>query len=195
MKTSIPVATIVACALSAPVVFGAELKVKALSPAEDVTQKTVLIGRTVADNMIVTLEIEGAEGMWMPMGHPPKWTEQPIAKGEIFHVEVKPVDPFSKTRIAYADVKFSAVNRDNKKKLSVTLHPSWGDSGLHYGYNSPLAGDGTYEATVTVGVPTFGRTEKNKDMWTKPVTTKFHFKLAGQKLVEVTEPAPEPEPN
>ena len=45
MKTSILVAAIVACTLSAPVVFGAELKVKALSPAEDATQKTVLIGR------------------------------------------------------------------------------------------------------------------------------------------------------
>ena len=192
MKTSIPVAAIVACALSAPIAFGAELKVKALSPAEDATQKTVLIGRTIADNMIVTLEIEGAERMWMQMGKPPKWTEQRVGKGELFHVEVKPVDPGSKTRISYADVKFSAVNRDNKKKVSGTLHPSWGGSGLHYANNSPLAGDGTYEVTVTVGVPTFGRTEKNKDLWTKPVTTKFHFKLAGVKLLEVTEPAPEP---
>jgi uncharacterized protein involved in high-affinity Fe2+ transport len=192
MKISILTAAIVACAVSAPMAFGAELKVKTLSPAEDATQKTVLIGRNVADNIIVTLEIEGAEGMWMPMGRPPKWMEQPMDKNEIFHLEVKPVDPGSKTRISYADVKFNAVNRDNKKKISATLHPSWGDSGLHYGYNSPLAGDGTYEATVTVGVPTFGRTEKNKDMWTKPVSTKFHFKLAGKKIVEVTEPAPEP---
>ena len=52
-----------------------------------------------------------------------------MGKGGLFHVEVKPVDPGSGT-----------------------LHPSWGDSGLHYGYNSTLAGDGTYEATVTVGV-------------------------------------------
>ncbi len=61
-----------------------------------------------------------------------------------------------------------------------------------YAYNSPLAGDGAYEATITVGVPAFGRDAKNKDLWTKPVTTKFHFKLAGGKLIEVTEPAPEP---
>ena len=45
---------------------------------------------------------------------------------------------------------------------------------------------------MTVGVPGFGRTAKNKDLWTKPVITKFHFKLAGVKLVEVTEPAVEP---
>lgn len=83
------------------------------------------------------------------------------------------------------------MNRDNKKTVSGTLHPSWGDSGLHYAYNSALAGDGNYDVTVTVGVPTFGRTAKNKDLWTKPVTSRFHFKLAGVKVVEVTEPASE----
>lgn len=191
MKTPILLAASVACALSASVAFAADLKVKLLSPAEDATQKTVLIGRTVAEKMIVTLELEAAKSMWMQMGNPPKWMEHAVAKGELFHVEVKPIDPGSKTRIAYAEVKFSAVNRDNKKTVSGTLHPMWGGSGLHYAYNSALAGDGTYEATVTVGAPTFGRDAKSKDLWTKPVTTKFHFKLAGGKLVEVTEPAPE----
>jgi uncharacterized protein involved in high-affinity Fe2+ transport len=192
MKISILVAAIVACSLSAPMAFGAELEVKTLSPAEDATRKTVLIGRTVTDNMIVNLELEAAKSMWMQMGNPLKWMEHPAGKGELFHVEVKPVDPGSKTRIAYADVKFSAVNRDTKKKVSGTLHPMWGGSGLHYAYNSPLAGDGTYDATVTVGVPAFVRDAKNKDLWVKPVIAKFHFKLAGTKITEVTEPAPEP---
>ncbi len=52
-----------------------------------------------------------------------EWAEHPVGKGEFFHVEVKPVDPNSKTRISYAEVKFSAINRDNKKKVSGTLHP------------------------------------------------------------------------
>lgn len=170
---------------------GAEPKVKVLSAAEDATQKTVLIGRNLAGNMIVIFELEAAKGMWMQMGNPPKWVEHPVGKGEIFHVEVKPVDPKSKTRIPYADVKFSAVNRDNKKKVSGTLHPMWGGSGLHYAANSPLAGDGNYETTITVGVPTFGRGSADRDMWTKPVTTKFHFKLTGGKVVEVSEPVQE----
>ena len=191
MKTSLLVAAIIACTLSAPMASAAELKVKVLSPAEDPSKKTVLVGRNAADNMVVTFELEAASGMWMQMGTPPMWMEHPVVKGDIFHVEVKPVDPGSKTRIAYADVKFSAVNRDNKKTVSGDLHPMWGGSGLHYAYNSPLAGDGVYEATVTVGVPTFARGAKNKDMWLKPVISKFHFKLAGGKLVEVTEPAPE----
>ncbi len=192
MTSPILNAAIVAVALYAPMVYGAEPQVKTLSPAEDATQKTVLIGRNAVDNMVVILELEAAKGMWMQMGKPPKWMEHPVAKGELFHVEVKPVDPGSKTRIAYAEVKFNAVNRDNKKKVSGKLEPMWGGSGLHYAYNSPLAGDGTYEATVSVGVPAFGRDAKNKDQWAKPVSTKFHFKLADGKLVEVTEPAPEP---
>lgn len=191
MNSPILATAIAICALSTGIASAASPKVKALSPAMDVTQKTVLIGRNVATDMVVTLEIEGAEKMWMQMGTPPHWMEQPVAKDEIFHIEVKLVDPVSKTRISYSSVNFSAVNVDNKKTVTGMLHPSWGASGLHYGYNSPLAGDGTYEATVTAGVPTFGRTDENKGKWLKPVTTKFHFKLAGVKLIEVTEPAAE----
>ncbi len=166
--------------------------VKVLTAAEDATQKTVLIGRASAGGMTVIFELEAAKSMWMRMGNPSKWVEHLVGKGEIFHVEVKPVDPKSKTRIPYADVKFSALNRDNKKKVSGTLHPMWGGSGLHYAVNSPLAGDGTYEATISVGVPEVGRASADKDLWMNPVTTKFHFKLVSGKLVEVTEPAPEP---
>ena len=192
MKNSLMLTALTAALTFGTLAQGAESRVKVLSAAEDATQKTVLIGRNLADNMIVIFELEAAKAMRMQMGNPPKWVEHPVGKGEIFHVEVKPVDPKSKTRISYADVKFSAVNRDNKKKVSGTLHPMWGGSGLHYAVNSPLAGDGTYETTITVGVPGFGRAPADKDLWMKPVTTKFHFKVAGGKLVEVTEPAPEP---
>ena len=167
-------------------------KAKVLVTPEDATKTTVLVGRASAGNMIVIFELEAAKAMWMQMGKPLKWVEHPVGKGEIFHVEVKPVDPKSKTRIAYAEVKFSAVNRDNKKQVSGTLHPMWGGSGLHYAANSPLAGDGTYETTITVGVPGFGRATADKNLWTTPVTATFHFKLAGGKLIEVTEPTPEP---
>ena len=192
MKNSLMLTALAAALAFGTLAQGAEPKVKVLSAAEDATQKTVLIGRNLADNMIVIFELEPTKAMRMQMGNPPKWTDHPVGKGEIFHVEVKPVDPKSKTRIPYADVKFSAVNRDNKKKVSGTLHPMWGGSGLHYAVNSPLAGDGTYETTITVGVPGFGRAPADKDLWVKPVTTKFHFKLTGGKLVEVTEPEPEP---
>ena len=170
---------------------GAQPGVKALSVHEDATRQTVLVGRNLADGMIVTFEIEGAEWMRMPMGNPPKWSDHPIMKGDIYHLEVKPVDPKSGTRISYAEVKFSAVNRDNGKTVSGKLHPSWGGTGLHYAANSPLAGDGTYETTITVGVPAFGRVADNKDMWMKPVVTQFHLKLAGGKVVEVSEPVEE----
>ena len=191
MKNSLLLTALAAALTFGTLAQGAEPRVKVLSAAEDATQKTVLIGRNLADNMIVIFELEAAKAMRMQMGNPPKWVEHPVGKGEIFHVEVKPVDPKSGTRIPYADVKFSAVNRDNKKKVSGTLHPMWGGSGLHYAANSPLAGDGTYETTIAVGVPTFARATADKDMWMKPVTTKFHFKLTGGKVVEVSEPVEE----
>ncbi len=189
MKNSLRLSALAVALTLGTLAQGAEPKVKVLSAAADATQKTVLIGRNLADNMLVTFELEAAKSMWMQMGN--KWVEHPVGKGEIYHVEVKPVDPKSGTRISYGEVKFSAVNRDNKKTFAGTLHPMWGASGLHYAANSPLGGDGTYETTITVGAPTFGRASTDKDMWMKPVTTKFHFKLAGGKIVEVSEPVAE----
>lgn len=134
---------------------------KVLSAPEDATQKTVLVGRNLAGAMIVQLELEPAKGMWMQMDNPSTWMERPGGPGERFHVEVKPIDPKSKTRISYAAVKFAAVNRDNGRKVDGMLHPMWGGSGLHHAMNSGLAGDGTYEATITVDAPTFARDLKD----------------------------------
>lgn len=63
----------------------------------------------------------------------------------------------------------------------------WGGTGLHYAFNSRLVGDGTYEAKVTVRVPTFTRDLEDK-RWMVPAIGKFHFKLVGGKLTEVSEP-------
>lgn len=166
----------------------AEPKVKVLSAPEDPTQKTILVGRSEAGGMVILFELEPAKSMWMPMGQPPRWTEHSVGKGELYHVEVKPIDPRSKTRISYAEVAFTAVNRDNGKKVQGALHPMWGGSGLHYSANSALAGDGVYDATITVGVPMFARDPKDTQLWMQPATTKFHFRLANGKLIEVSEP-------
>ncbi len=167
----------------------AKPKVKVLPAAEDATKKTVLVGRATAGGMFIQFELEPAKGMWMPAGNPPMWMEHKVGAGEVFHVEVKPIDPKSKTRISYAEVKFTALNRNNGKKTELGLHPMWGGSGLHYAANSGLSGDGTYAATITVSVPTFARDPKDKGLWTKPATATFHFKLVGGKLTEVSEPA------
>ncbi len=185
---------------------GAAAEVKVLTSPKDPAQKTVLIGRALAGDMIIQLELEPSKGMWMAMTAsvqiemdnskgrwvvlttPAKWAEHAIEKGELYHVEVKPIDPRSKTRIPYAEVKFKAVNRDNGKIVEDRLHPMWGGSGLHYAFNSGLAGDGTYEATVTVGVPTFARDLEERQRWMYPAAAKFHFRLADGKLTEVSEP-------
>jgi hypothetical protein len=179
--------------------------VKALATPVDPGEQTVLIGRTLAEDMIIQLELEPAKGMWMAMtasiqlkmdqskgvwmllATPPMWSEQAVEKGDLYHVEVKPIDPTSKTRIPYAEVKFEALNRDNGRKVEGLLHPMWGGSGLHYAFNSGLAGDGVYEATVIVSVPTFARDIKESGRWMEPTSARFHFRLAEGKLTEVSE--------
>lgn len=154
----------------------------------DPARETVLIGRNLAGDMIVQLEIEPAKSMWMQMGTPPVWMEKAATSAEPYHVEVKPVDPVSGARISFAEVIFTAINRDNGRKMEGMLHPMWGSSGLHYAINHALAGDGTYEATVMVGVPAFSRDLELKNRWMKSTTATFSFRLAGGKLTDISTP-------
>ena len=165
----------------------AEPAVKKLASAADPLKKPVLIGKVTTGNMMFQLELEGSEEMWMQMDNPPTWGKHSPGKDERYHVEFKLTDPKSKTRIPYANITFTAVNRDNDKKLDLILPPMWGSSGLHYSANSALAGEGAYAATVTVDVPTFQRELKDKDLWSKPVSAKFHFRLKDGKLTEVSQ--------
>ena len=152
-------------------------QIKKLPIAEDPTQKAVLIGRNVTDNMIIQLEIEGSEAMWMKMGAKGTWGEHHPTAKEKYHVELKLTDPKSKTRIPYVKPVFKAKNMNTGKEMSLVLPPMWGGSGLHYSQNSALLGDGYYQATVTVNVPTFHRELKDKSLWAKPISSKFNFNL------------------
>lgn len=165
----------------------AEPKVKILAAMADPLKKAVLVGRVSTGDMTLQLEIEGAESMWMQMGNPPVWGAHAPRADERYHVEFKLTDPKSKTRIPYADVVFSATNRDTGKVMTLTLAPMWGSSGLHYSGNSALLGDGAYSAITTVSVPTFQRELTDKDLWSKPVSAKFHFKVKDGMLTEVSE--------
>jgi hypothetical protein len=40
---------------------------------------------------------------------------------------------------------------------------------------------------VKVGVPAVQREVKDKDLWREPVAAKFHFKLKGGKLTEISQ--------
>lgn len=165
----------------------AEPKVKTLAAAADPLKKAVLIGRAETGRMILQLEIEGSESMWMLMGNPPVWGAHQPGADERYHVEFKLTDPKSKTRIPYAAVMFEATNKDTGKSMSLPLPPMWGSSGLHYSANSALLGDGVYSATTTVGVPTFQRELSDKGLWPEPVSAKFHFRLREGKITEVSE--------
>ena len=180
----------VACALFATGSWaqdqGVEPKAKTLATAVDPTKKAVTIGRVVTGNMDFELSLEAAEPMWMQMGTPPMWGAHSPAANERYHVELKLSDPRSKTRIPYANVSFAATNTDAGKTMNLPLPPMWGDSGLHYSANSAMLGDGRYAATVTVDVPTFQRELKDKDLWSKAVGARFHFKLKDGKVTEVS---------
>ncbi len=193
MKRHNPLAlvAVLATALAGPTLAGqsSEPKVKVLATPVDasIAEHGVLVGRASAGGMLIQMELERANGMWMLKGKPANWMEMGVAPGQLYHVEVKPIDPKSKTRIPYAVVTFMAINKDTGKKVQGSLHAMWGGSGLHYAINSGLAGDGTYEAKVTVGVPTFARGMSDK-RWMEPITASFHFKLTDGKLTEVSEP-------
>ncbi|WP_114968567.1 iron transporter [Rhodoferax ferrireducens] len=165
----------------------AEPKVEKLAIAADPIKKAVLIGRVTTGDMIFQLELEGSEPMWMQMGNPPAWGAHKPGADERYHVELKLTDPKSKTRIPYANINFAATNKETGKTVTLPLPPMWGSSGLHYSANSALLGDGTYTATVTVDVPTFQRELKDKDLWSKAVSARFHFRLADGKLTEVSQ--------
>jgi uncharacterized protein involved in high-affinity Fe2+ transport len=166
-----------------------EPKPKSLATAADPLKKAVLIGRVASGGMVFQLELEGSEAMWMQMGTPAQWGAHTPAADERYHVELKLSDPKSKTRIPYASIKFDATNKDTGKTMALALPPMWGKTGLHYSENSALLGDGAYSATVTVDTPTFQRELADKDLWSKPVSAKFHFKLKDGKLTEVSVPA------
>ena len=155
------------------------------SPADPLSE-TVLIGRTRVEDMVIQLELEPAKAMPTVKGSPPKVTEHDVGEGELYHIKVTPIDPRSKTRIPYSNVTFQAFNKDNGREVKAELQPMWNHNGLHYAFNSGLGGDGVYESKVIVGVPTFARDPKDPDRWMQPVAVKFHFRLAGGKLTEVS---------
>jgi hypothetical protein len=155
------------------------------SPADPLSE-TVLIGRTRVEDMIIQLELEPAKAM-AAAGSPAELTEQGVGEGELYHVKVTPIDPRSNARIPYTSVTFQAFNKDNGREVEAELQPMWSRRGLHYAFNSGLAGDGVYESKVIVGVPTFARDPKYQDRWMQPVAAKFHFTLAGGKLTEGSE--------
>ena len=137
--------------------------------------------------MIIQLELEPAAAISKVTGSPQESSEQAIGIGELYHVKVTPIDPRSKARIPYSKVTFEAVNKDNGRKIEGELQPMWDRGGLHYAFNSGLAGDGVYDSKVIVGVPTFARHPRYENLWMQPVAAKFHFRLAGATLSEVSE--------
>ena len=189
MKPNLFILTAIGCVIVASnsVAQVTEPRVKILAALADPVADPVLIGRVAAGGMVFELGLEASEAMWMQMGDPPVWGEHLPAANERYHVELKLSDPKSRTRIPYASIYFTTTNSDTTKTMTLLLPPMWGSTGLHYSANSALLGDGRYAAMVTVDPPIFQRELKDKDLWSKPVSAQFHFRLRDGKLSEVSE--------
>ncbi|MCH8866899.1 MAG: iron transporter [Proteobacteria bacterium] len=151
----------------------------------DPTSDEVFMGEATTDNMRIQLILEPAKAMWMYMGG--MWMEMAPAVDETIHVEVKPIDEGSGTRISYATVTFTATNTSTGESITEELHSMWGGSGLHYAINHGLLGAGDYTASVTVDVPEFARSMSDSDKWMTPIQADFTFAIDDAGLVTATE--------
>jgi len=77
-------AALIFTAALAPATIGAQPVVKVLSPAQDATKNTILVGRSLFNTMCVTQGAEGAEAMWMQMGKTAEWMKQAVIPGAPF---------------------------------------------------------------------------------------------------------------
>ncbi len=75
MKTNLTIAVAVGLLVAAGGAAAqlTEPKIKILGTMADPLEKAVLIGRVATGNMVLQLELEGSESMWMQMGNPPMW--------------------------------------------------------------------------------------------------------------------------
>lgn len=153
-------------------------------PADPTTDE-VFMGEATTDDMRIQLIFEPDKAMWMYMSG--MWMEMAPAADETIHVEVKPIDEGSGTRISYAAVTFTATNTTTGVTMTEDLHSMWGGSGLHYAINHGLLGAGDYTASVTVNVPEFARSTSDSDKWMTPIQADFTFTIDDSGLVTATE--------
>ena len=154
----------------------------------DPTVDEVFMGEATTDDMRIQLIFEPAKAMWMYMNG--MWMEMSPALDETIHVEVKPVDEASGTRISDVAVVFAATNTTTGVTMNEDLHAMWGGSGLHFAINHGLLGAGDYTASVTVEVPEFARSLSDKDKWMTPIQADFTFTINAAGLVTATEGHP-----
>lgn len=162
-------------------------------PSDPATDETFM-GEATSENMRIQLILEPAKGMnmWMDMGGGLMWMDMD-AMGALYHVEVKPVDEGSGTRLTHCVVTFNATNTTTTETMSEELHGMWGGSGLHYAINHSLFGAGDYTASVVVDPPRFARSLSDGAKWMDPIQADFTFSIDGAGMVTATEghpPAP-----
>ncbi len=89
-------------------------------------KKAILFGRVTPERLILQLELESAEAIWMQMGTPPTWDLHTPGKDKQDHVELKLTDPQSNTRVPYAGTSFKATNTETGTSMELPLNPDVG---------------------------------------------------------------------
>ena len=156
----------------------------------------VHIGKKTAGNMVIDVEAEHAESMWM-MDHGKAMDH--MGKEHTHHLVVKVfVDPalaskgirVERTSEKVPMTQVSLTLRDSKGKMvgkPLDLHTMHSKGGFHYGGNFGLPGPGKYTAVIKASPPDFVRSTKQKDKWLKPIEQTFDYTWDGTPMGEEIE--------
>lgn len=171
-----------------------EFPKKDLFIAKDVHD--IELGEVAQGGMLIEVEAEHAESMWMLMGG--NWMDM-LKEGQTHHFAVKlMVDPAlesQEVRVHRGTEKVSTAKvtvtvKDSTGAVVVTpreLHPMHSKGGFHYGGNLGLPQAGDYMVSLAIQPPAFTRSNKQKDRWLSPITQEFSYQWDGNELEDEIE--------
>lgn len=141
-----------------------------------------------AGDYLVAFVNEKAEGMYALGGDRLVWRE--AAADATVHLEVAVADAGDGRFVPALDVRVDI--EDNGRMLVSTELPFlWHPFLHHYGANAAQPGEGPYDVTVHIGVPTFMRHDPiNGKRYAEPVTARFEK----VRFVSGRKPSPDAQP-
>lgn len=156
----------------------------------------IKVGEVVKEGMIIEVEAENAESMWMLMGDR---SMDMMQEGMTHHLMVKlMVDPalaaqqirVSRHTESISSAQVTATVKDVNGKVVVAptqFYPMLSDSGFHYGRNLALPRAGDFTVSLDIQPPSFTRSNKQKERWITPITQEFSYRWDGNGIEDEVE--------
>lgn len=156
----------------------------------------IKVGEMVKGGMLIEVEAENAESMWMLMGGQ---SMDMMKDGMTHHLMVKlMVDPaleaqrirVSRHTESISNAQVTATVKDANGKVVVAptqFHPLHSDSGFHYGNNLAFPRAGNFTVSLDIQPPSFTRSSKQKERWTAPITQEFSYRWDGNRVEDEVE--------